>query len=351
MQNIAKNIFLLKIPSILAALLEAPEDQVTVQESSHEVRHDLVLNIGDRIFLADFKNSSARPQLLSALMDIEKNRNNLAHNTIPIMVVPYMAEAGRHFCSEHRLPWLDLSGNAHIRAPGLLIHVEGRPNRFRSAGRPRNPFASKSSRVARQLLIEPDRYITQRELSKVLLLGEGFVSSIVRKLEMDGMIVRNDNGALRPSNPDHLLDAWHEVYDFNRHHIIKGHVAARSGDALLRRIADSLTENAVDYAATGLGAAWIYCHFANFRLATFYLRHPPSEKVLGWLNFREDERGANTWLVIANDEGVFYGSEVHDGIPCVHPVQVYLDLKDHPERASEAAAKLRQDYFRWRQDG
>ena len=66
------------------------------------------------------------------------------------------------------------------------------------------------------------------------------------------------------------------------------------------------------------------------------------------LNFREDERGANIWLVLPNDEGVFYGSEVRDGIPCAHPVQVYLDLKDHPERASEAAAKLRQDYFRWR---
>lgn len=348
MQNIAKNIFLSEIPSILAALLEVPEGEVTAQESSHEVRHDLVLNIGDRIFLADFKNSSARPQLLSASMDNEKNRNSLAHNIIPIVVVPYMAEAGRHFCSEHRLPWLDLSGNTHIRAPGLLIHVEGRPNRFRSAGRPRNPFASKSSRVTRQLLIEPDRYITQRELSKVLRLGEGFVSSIVRKLEMDGMIARNDSGALKPSNPDHLLDAWHEVYDFNRHHIIKGHIAARSGDLLLHKITDVLSLNAVDYAATGLAAAWLYARFANFRLVTIYLQHLPNKELIGLLNFREDERGANTWLVIPKDEGVFHGSEVYDGIPCVHPVQVYLDLKDHPERASEAATKLRQDYFRWR---
>ena len=30
---------------------------------------------------------------------------------------------------------------------------------------------------------------------------------------------------------------------------------------------------------------------------------------------------------------------------CVHPVQVYLDLKDHPERASEAADKLRTQHF------
>ena len=78
MQNIAENIFLSEIPSLIAALLEVPEDQVSVQEPSDEVRHDLVLNIGDHTFLAEFKNSSARPQLLSALMDIEKKKEQLS---------------------------------------------------------------------------------------------------------------------------------------------------------------------------------------------------------------------------------------------------------------------------------
>ena len=42
-----------------------------------------------------------------------------------------------------------------------------------------------------------------------------------------------------------------------------------------------------------------------------------------------------------NDEGVFQGAVEREGIPCVHPVQVYLDLKDHPERSAEAAEALR----------
>lgn len=36
-----------------------------------------------------------------------------------------------------------------------------------------------------------------------------------------------------------------------------------------------------------------------------------------------------------------------DGVPCVHPVQVYLDLKGHPERSSEAAARLRAEALPW----
>jgi len=351
MERASEKYAISKIPTILAGLLDAPDDQVILNKRSQESGEEIYLEVGQHTFWVQYKSSSARAPLLIAQIELQKSIGKRGRKTIPLIIVPYMGESGRRYCDEHGLSWLDLSGNARIRASGLFIHVEGRPNRFKSAGRPQDIFAPKSSRIARYLLLNPDRGFTQRELSQITGVDEGHTSRIVRRLEQDRLIARDSSGTLGVSDPNELLEAWHEAYDFKKHHIIKGHVAARSGDALLHRIADSLTENAVDYAATGLGAAWLYCHFTNFRLATFYFRHPPSEKVLGSLNFREDERGANTWLVIANDEGVFYGSEVHDGIPCVHPVQVYLDLKNHPERASEAAAKLRQDYFRWRQDG
>ncbi|MEW6669438.1 MAG: type IV toxin-antitoxin system AbiEi family antitoxin [Thermodesulfobacteriota bacterium] len=261
-----------------------------------------------------------------------------------------MGETGRRLCEENGIAWLDLSGNAHIKAPGLLINVEGKPNRFKSAGRPPNLFAPKSSRIVRQFLIKPDRALTQRELSLAAGLDEGYTSRIVRRLEENGLLVRDEKGSLIPKDPDQLLDAWHEAYFFVRHPIIRGHVAARSGEDLLHRIAAVLEKQATGYAATGLGAAWLYTHFANFRLATFYLEDIPGVELSAELGFHEDERGANTWLVVPNDEGVFHGSEVREGIRCVHPVQVFLDLKSHPERSSEAALRLRQDYLKWRQD-
>lgn len=347
MQKKIENQNLSRLRYVIAQFLEIPEEEMSSQILPHFHGFDTAIRAGGKIFLAEFKSSSARANLLSALLHLAQIKSSLNKEMIPIVVVPFMGNAGISFCEEHGIAWVDLSGNGYIKAPGLMVRVEGRPNRFKKAGRPRNPFAAKSSRIARQLLIEPKRFITQSELSKKTGLSEALTSLIVRRLEHDELISRNERGAVRPQDPNHLLDAWHETCDFKKHHIIKGHVAARSGDALLNRIADCLTENAVDSVTTGLGAAWLYCRFANFRLATFYLRYPPSDKVLGSLNFREDERGANTWLVIPNDEGVFYGSELRDGISCAHPVQVYLDLKGHPERASEAAAKLRQDYLRW----
>ena len=69
--------------------------------------------------------------------------------------------------------------------------------------------------------------------------------------------------------------------------------------------------------------------------------------VLDSLGFKEDPRGANLWLVFPNDEGVFQGAKETDGIRAAHPVQVYLDLTAHPERAKEAAGQLRKEMLTW----
>src|SRR5262249_18351728 len=121
----------------------------------------------------------------------------------------------------------------------------------------------------------------------------------------------------------------------------KGHVTARAGEEALRIIGNILQEKRIEHAATGLGAAWLITKFAGFRLVTFFLSKEPDDKLRKSLGFREEERGANAWLVVPNDDPVFTGADVIDGIWCVHPIQAYLDLKAQPERASEAASELR----------
>ena len=119
---------------------------------------------------------------------------------------------------------------------------------------------------------------------------------------------------------------------------------------MLTPLSTTLDNDGVVSAATGLAGAWLLTHFASFRLATFYVSHQPSHDVLATLGFREEEKGANTWLVIPNDEGVFAGREEREGVSCTHPVQVYLDLKFHPERSSEAAERLRALYLNGEDD-
>jgi hypothetical protein len=49
--------------------------------------------------------------------------------------------------------------------------------------------------------------------------------------------------------------------------------------------------------------------------------------------------------------GCVPGAVEKDGIRCVHPVQVHLDLKEQPERSAEAADRLRAELVTWSRHG
>ena len=304
-------------------------------------RADAVIGFGGSVFVIEYKRSGDVATVSNAVQQVRRYADALGKQAIPLVAVPFMGPVGREACRDAGIGWLDLSGNAQILAPGLRVRIEGQPNRFKHPGRPSSAFAPKSARIARWLLTHPGRSATQREIARATDMDEGFTSRIVSKLEEDDLIVREPDGAIRARDPDLLLDAWREDYDFTKHHIQRGHVPARSGDALLQRMVDELRQLDTRYAATGLAAAWLINRFAGFRLVTVYLAEAPDAELVERLGFREDERGANTWLVVPNDEGVFHGASERDGARCVHPVQAYLDLKAHPERADEAAERLR----------
>lgn len=317
----------------------------------HEVGSaDFIVEAGAFTFAVTWKESGAAGPMAKAIAQIQSLTEDNGRSVIGLLVVPFMSEVGRRRCVDANVAWLDLSGNARIHAPGLHIVVEGKPDRYKRRGRPSSPFAPKSSRIARWLLMHPDVPVTQRGLAQATDTGEGYTSRIVGKLEADGLIVRSGNGAITPRDPDLLLDAWGEDYRFSKHHILRGHVAARSGEALLGTLAQALDRSSIEYAATGLAGAWLLDRFAGFRITTLYLADEPMPELLDALSFREEERGANVWLVVPNDAGVFHGAAAIDAVCCAHPVQVYLDLSAHPERADDAAKQLRANHLRWSTD-
>ncbi|MFH1113519.1 MAG: type IV toxin-antitoxin system AbiEi family antitoxin [Pseudomonadota bacterium] len=311
---------------------------------------DRVFRVGPFVFVVEWKGSGRSAAVTAGIEQVRNRAKGIDGIVVPLVAVPFMGEVGGRRCADAEVSWMDLSGNARIFAPGLRVLIEGKPNRYKRLGRPSTVFAPKSSRIPRWLLMHAAHPVSRREIARATGMDEGYTSKIVGRLEDDGLVVQDDDGAIRPRDPDLLLDAWREAYDFSKHHLIRGHVAARAGDALLRQLADVLNQGPVSYAATGLAGAWLLDHYVGFRVATLYLDEEPSTELLSALSFRSEARGANVWLVIPNDEGVFHGATKLDGIRCVHPVQVYLDLGAHTERAEEAAHKLRSEHLNWKAD-
>lgn len=324
---------------LLADLVGADAAEVDVHVEVRDLLVDAIARLGRFTFWLEWAGSGKTAAVSQAVRHLDAACNG--GEAIPIVAVPFMGEVGRRLCEEAGVAWLDLSGNARIDAEGLRVVVSGQPNRYKPRGRPASAFAPKSARIARWLLMHPEQPSTQAEIAEATDMDRGFTSRIVSRLLEDGLVRRDDDGRLSVPDRALLLDAWQEAYDFSRHEILRGHVAARSGDGLLRKLVAELQEREVDHAATGLAAAWALTKFAAFRLVSLYLPVRPSADLLSALGFREEERGANVWLVLPDDQGVLHGAREHDGIRCVHPVQAYLDLASHPERAKEAAAQLR----------
>jgi|JI10StandDraft_1071094.scaffolds.fasta_scaffold198914_2 hypothetical protein len=264
---------------------------------------------------------------------------------VPLLVVPQMGPAGRDLCRSLGMSWIDEAGNADIRSGSLRILVEGKRPATKPRGRPTDLFAPRSSRVARALLVD-DTPLTQAELVAATGLSQGFVSRIVTSLEEKGYVHRDAGKVVLESRRGLLVD-WDAGYDFSRHTVVRGHSPNAMSETPATTLGALLHDIDVRHAATGLAAAWLLAPFAGFRITTFFVERALEEAELKRLQFRETDKGANVWLVVPQDAGVFFGMTTEHDIPCVHPVQAYLDLGAHPERATEAKSALVERRLGW----
>ena len=330
-------------------MLGVPLDLARVEYEAvrnSRLRLDALYESGSYAFVIESKSSSVLGQVVRAVDFLKSALAELPPTYIPLLAVPYMSRSGQAYCERAHVGWLDLSGNARIVAPGLFVNSVGHRNRFQRPGRVESAFGPRGSRVARSLLLNPSATVRQRVLARETGLNEAYVSRVVRRLiEMD--LVARDAEGVRVRDADKLLDAWHDEYRFWRHNVTRGHITPPTGEAIVEVIDRVLSGSETSYAATGLTAAWSYTEFAGFRLSTVYLDGEPPDRFLREIGFREERRGANTWLVSPIDIGVFDGAKHVGGIRCVHPVQAYLDLKVHPERSSEAAGEIRRQLLKW----
>ena len=335
---------------LLCAWLDCEHSQIIYEPRMNDIQSqgyaaDAIIHIKDVTYLIEYKKSGDLSSVINGIRLLSNVKSN-KKNIIKTLVVPYMHELGRKHCKEAKISWLDLSGNANITGPSIRIIIENQPNLYKRPGRSSSVFAPKSSRVARFLLYNRLDAFSQREISLQTDLDEGYVSKTVRSLENLELISRDESGNITNQDPEVLLDAWLEKYDFSKHNPIRGYIPARSGQSLMQHISDSLSKEGIDFAVTGLGAAWLYTHFASFRTVTIYINKNIRRELLSYLDFSESDNGSNTIIASPNDQSVFWNLGEVEGIQCVHPIQAYLDLKGKPERAQEAKLELKKFLLR-----
>ena len=239
-------------------------------------------------------------------------------------------------------------GHVFVRAPGILIERHGRRRSAPDVRAPedeaiRNPFAKRSSRVPRWLLMNQDAELSVSELARAVALNSATVSRVLRALEADALLSDAETAAtsrrrrVRLARPRALLDLWLPLWQRRRVRRLRWDIGAQNVDealSLLRTASDQTSEWAIGGLA---GAATIRRAVEPAEVLVWASAGAVTslERVLRPLPIHHG-RGVVRIAVTPDPWTLGLAGEA-EGLPIADPVQLWLDCASEGERALEAA--------------
>lgn len=161
------------------------------------------------------------------------------------------------------IDYVDLAGNAHLRASGLLVHVEGRrpvKEPVRAPGRPHKAWI----KTVMALLIRPDLLnAPYRAIAEQADVALGTIGACMNDLTQRGIVVDRAAGRQLIDRPA-LVALWVQAYvEALRPKLPERRLQVRVGGKaeLVARLADVLRERHIRWALTGADAADRQTHF------------------------------------------------------------------------------------------
>lgn len=270
----------------------------------------------------------------------QKLKEDCPDGTI-LLCAPYISPRVAEMCREQNVGYLDGVGNCWIAAPGLFVHIAGRPNRP-TVSKAVDPFSKKSSRIVRTLLTHPQKGWQVQQLAQQADVSLGLVSKAKTALVEDAYLEERDR-LLFVRDGVKLLRGWSAVYRPNVKRVQL--FAIPRPNEIEKRLAEWCRTNKATYALTQLAAAWRYSPMVRYDKSVVYIDRKLEtgnklKSLLEHLDAREVETGANCILWITDDPAVFTDSKEFDGAKVVSPLQLYLDLMALSGRGKDAAEEV-----------
>lgn len=230
------------------------------------------------------------------------------------------------------------------------VHVERPPRRGRVVPSPvpSSPFAIRSSRVPRWLLLHANERPSLGELAETVELSEAMVSRTARVLFEDGLaaIEPDPDDArrrrLRLRDAGSMLDTFERATAARRTRRMTWDVGARDVSGAIDRIQAAADRIALPYAVGGMaGAAFVRRAVEPAEVDIWIRRDDPGlwgEELMA-VPARPGPGRITARLI--PDSFVLSLATSHGGVPVADPVQLYLDCRQAGERALEAAEAIR----------
>jgi hypothetical protein len=281
--------------------------------------------------------SSGQPRVIrEAINQLARYRDKLS-GAYAVVVAPYISPRAAQLCIDENIGFVDLAGNCRLCFDQVFIEQTGRTNPEVKRRDLRSLYSPKASRVLRVLLDEPRRAWQLQQLAKEAQVSLGLVSN-VKKLLTDREWIKTDAEGLRLVESAALLEEWAGSYSFRKNRLVDCYTLRDIAEAETA-LAEECAKRGWTFALTGFSGAARLVPAVRYQRAMAYVGGPP-EELLGPLQLKVVESGANVSLLVPYDEGVFQGARPVDDLDVVSPVQLYLDLRSFRGRGEEAAQQI-----------
>ena len=253
-----------------------------------------------------------------------------------VVVAPYLSPSVRERLVEAGFGFVDLTGNVRVALsrPGLFIEASGADvNPDRSARPSRSLRGGKAGRIVRAL-IDREEPSGVRALAAITGVNPGYISRIVALLDDQALIERSGRGRIVSVDWPRLLERWSQDAPLSS----RGTQTMCLEPRGLAALTSGLGTSSLRYAVTGTLAVSELAPVAAAHLAVVYV--DDVHAAVSALDLRIVERGANVMLIEPEDEWVFEGRILRNGLSAVAISQAAADLLTSPGRGPAEAEAL-----------
>lgn len=259
-----------------------------------------------------------------------------AFDAIPLVVTPYLSPSLRSALTDRGASYADSTGNLRLLAdaPGLLVERAGATKDPWPSDETLRSLRGRGAGRAVRALVDFRAPYGVRELAKRAGVPLGSLSRVLDLLAREGLVTREQSGAVTSIDWEGAIRRWAQDYDFASSNQMVTFLEPRGLDTVVSKLADVKWT----YAATGAFAAQRYAPIAPARQAAIYV--DDIARTAERLRLRPAESGANVVLVEPYDPVVFDRATVRDGLRVVAATQLAVDLLTGPGREPSEGNEL-----------
>jgi len=294
---------------------------------------DLLIEVtspaGESALLAVEIKARVEPRRIPELARrIREMTNEGMPDAVPVLGAAYLSPRARELLRGLDVGYIDTTGNVRITAssPGLFISDGGDDKDPWPRRDVLQSLRGRGAACAVRAIVDVAPPFGVRELAEVTGIPAPTLSRVVRLLEREGVVTRQSRGRVEAVDWRGAIRRWAEDYDQTDTNTPTTVLEPRGLPALER----TLRATKLAYAATGALAAQRFDPIAPARLAAIYVTD--AIEAIERLGLRETDTGANVVLLEPFDPVVFDRTVVRDGLRCVAPSQLAVDLLTGPGR-------------------